>query len=362
MRLPCPHIFIFALIIGFQPVSRLQAQLISVTSELNADSMMIGDQLLFTLRVEADTHVDFSLPAITDTLSRNLEVLYPVSADTILADRTRRVEHKYLITSFQEGMQVLPAQRVVYSYRGKKDTALSMPLVVSVYEPAVDTTQAIKPIKPPIKTPLTFREILPWIGLGMGALLLVAAAVVAYRYLRRRRGDPEIFSLKPRDPPHVIAFRELDRLKEEKLWERGHVKAFYTRLTEITRTYIERQYGIPAMERTTGEIMQAFRRSNTENGLLEEMLGDLLNVADLVKFAKEEPLPVDNQTNLNNAYLFVQKTYPLFYMEKPKPEETSGLDSETSSGANIPPGETSSGANIPPVKSAEYGKEGLRDG
>ncbi len=351
MRLPGRTILIFVLLVGFQPVSRLQAQLISVTSELNSDSMMIGDQLLFTLRVEADAQVDFSLPAITDTLSRSLEVLYPVSADTTLAERTRRVEHKYLITSFQEGMQVLPAQRVVYSYRGKTDTALSMPLVVSVYEPAVDTTQAIKPIKPPINTPLTFREALPWIGLGMGALLLVSAAVVAIRYLRRRRRDPEVFSLKPRDPPHVIAFRELDRLKEEKLWERGHVKAFYTRLTEITRTYIERQYGIPAMERTTGEIIQAFRRSNTENGLLEEMLGDLLTVADLVKFAKEEPLPVDNQTNLNNAYLFVQKTYPLFYMEKPKPEEKSGPEGDSGTVAHTRSGE-----------SVLHGKEGLSDG
>ena len=113
----------------------------------------------------------------------------------------------------------------------------------------------------------------------------------------------------------MVAFRELDRLKEEKLWEKGEVKAFYTRLTEITRHYMERQYGIPAMERTTEEILEAFRRANMEDNLLDEMLKDLLELADLVKFAKEDPLPVDNQTNLNNAHIFVQKTYPLFYTE-----------------------------------------------
>ncbi len=133
---------------------------------------------------------------------------------------------------------------------------------------------------------------------------------------RQHRKDPEIFSLKPQEPAHVIAFRDLDKLKEEKLWESGQVKMFYTRLTEISRQYIERQYGIPAMERTTEEILEAFRRSNTEEPLLDEMLKELLELADLVKFAKEDPLPVDNQTNLNNAYLFVQKTYPMFYMEK----------------------------------------------
>ena len=121
------------------------------------------------------------------------------------------------------------------------------------------------------------------------------------------------------EPAHVIAFRELDKLKEEKIWEKGQVKLYYTRLTEVSRQYIERQYGIPAMEQTSHEIMKAFKKSNREDSLLDEMLKELLELADLVKFAREDPLPVDNQTNLNNAYLFVQKTYPLFV--KTEPEE-----------------------------------------
>ncbi|MCK4749829.1 MAG: hypothetical protein KAT15_22390, partial [Bacteroidales bacterium] len=99
-----------------------------------------------------------------------------------------------------------------------------------------------------------------------------------------------------------------------------------TRLTEITRLYIERQYGIPAMERITEEILEAFRRSNTEDSLLDDMLKELLELADLVKFAKEDPLPVDNHTNLNNAYIFVQKTYPLFYAEKEELKEEEPVD------------------------------------
>jgi hypothetical protein len=47
----------------------------------------------------------------------------------------------------------------------------------------------------------------------------------------------------------------------------------------------------------------------------------LLELADLVKFAKEDPLPTENLTNLNTAYLFVQKTYPLFFEEKEESHE-----------------------------------------
>lgn len=305
------------------------AQLIRVSSEVSADSLMIGDQVQYTLLVDADENVDFKMPSISDTLSRNLEVIAPLSSDTTAGEGRRKVRHSYVITSFEEGMQILPAQRVVYSFSERVDTALSMPLILRVFEPEVDTTEAIMPIKPPINTPLTFMEVLPWIGVGVGGLLLVTLVMALVWIYRQRRRDPEIFRVRPRDPAHVVAFRELDRLKEEKLWERGLVKEFYTRLTEITRTYIERQYGIPAMERTTGEILQAFSRSNTENGLLDEILEELLQLADLVKFAKEDPLPVDNQTNLNNAYLFVQKTYPLFYAEKMETEKNGEKEKVT---------------------------------
>jgi hypothetical protein len=193
-----------------------------------------------------------------------------------------------------------------------------MPLIIRVYEPEVDTAQQIRPIKPPINTPLTLRELMPWIGLGIGGWLLGTLVYALVWMQRQRRKDPEIFTLKPQDPAHVIAFRELDRLKEEKLWERGEVKQYYTRLTWITRSYIERQYGIPAMERTTDEILRAFRKVNADDSLLDEMLSGLLQLADLVKFAKEDPMPLDNQTHMNNAYLFVQKTFPLFYREKPE--------------------------------------------
>lgn len=296
----------------------LPAQLIRVRSELSSDSMMIGDQLVYSLAVDAAGQVEFGMPELRDTLGRNLELLSPAVADSAFTDGRRVVRHSYVITGFEAGMQMVPAQKVVYHIGDRIDTALSMPLMIQVYEPAVDTTQQIKPIKPPINTPLSFREVLPWLAVGLGALLVAAAGfLLLHKYMRRRR-DPEAKAAKPMEPAHIIAFRELDRLKEEKIWEKGQVKQFYTRLTEITRTYIERQYGIPAMESTTEEILHAFRKSNPEDAILDDILKELLELADLVKFAKEDPLPVHNQTNLNNAYIFVQKTYPQFYREEVK--------------------------------------------
>jgi len=298
----------------------VHAQLISVTSELSSDSLMIGDQIIYTLRVDANDQVEFTMPILRDTLGKQLELLSLPVSDTTHTEGRRTVSQSYLVTGFEAGMQVVPAQEVIFTSGNLKDTARSMPLMIQVYEPVVDTTQAIKPIKPPLNTPLIIREILPWLAAGLGGLLvLILGGVLLRRYLQKKR-HPEEYEARTLEPAHIIAFRELDKLKAEKIWEKGEVKQFYTSLTEITRTYIERQYGIPAMESTTEEILQAFRRSNPEDSLLDEILQELLQLADLVKFAKEDPLPVHNQTNLNNAYIFVQKTYPQFYREEVKDE------------------------------------------
>jgi len=294
----------------------VKGQLVRVNSGVSSDSIMIGDQIEYTLRVEADNEVDIMMPEIRDTLSKTLEVISQLYSDTTTTGGRTVIERGYTITGFDAGSQIVPSQAVLYRSAGMVDTARSMPLIIHVYAPVVDTTEQIKPIKPPINTPLTFREVLPWAAAGLGGLLITGVVVwLLMKYFKRKK-DPEGITLRPLEPAHVIAFRELNRLKEEKIWNKGMVKEYYTRLTEITRRYIERQFDIPAMESTTEEILGAFRIVNQEDNLLDEILKELLELADLVKFAKEDPLPVDNQTNLNNAYIFVQKTYPMFYREE----------------------------------------------
>ncbi len=308
----CRYLFAVLLI---WPLS-LSGQLISVRSEVESDSLMIGDQVVYSLLVEARDNVELSLPEIKDTLSSELEVLTEVGSDTTISDGMKQITRRFLITSFEGGVHMIPAQPVPYATGTITDTALSMPVMVRVYEPEVDLAGEIKPIKPPINTPLTFMEILPWMGLGLAAMIIGIPLTLWIRKIRQRKEDPEGLRSKPLEPAHVAAFRELDRLKEAKLWEKGEVKLFYIRLSNIVREYVEQQYSIPAMESTTSEILSNFHRFNREDNLLDEMLQELLEMADLVKFAKEDPPPVDNQTNLNNAYLFVQKTYPLFYREE----------------------------------------------
>ena len=107
----------------------------------------------------------------------------------------------------------------------------------------------------------------------------------------------------------MIAINELEGLKLRKLWQAGKTKDFYTELTDIIRVYIEGRFGVKAVEMTTDEIMEGIRNTDITRESIDK-LGRTLVLADLVKFAKEKPLPLDNDNSMKHSLDFVYDTRP----------------------------------------------------
>jgi hypothetical protein len=190
----------------------------------------------------------------------------------------------------------------------------------------VDTAKALRDIKAPLKAPVTFAEILPYIGIGLLIVLIILAGIY---YLRMRKQNKPVVRVKrPPEPAHRIALRELDQLKDEKLWQKNQVKEYYTRLTNIVRKYIEKRFGITALEQTSGEILDSFKKSGSIDNDLYGILEELLQLADLVKFAKSLPMPDENERNLNNAYTFVLRTKPRTDSTEENPEKSISKGSD----------------------------------
>ena len=124
---------------------------------------------------------------------------------------------------------------------------------------------------------------------------------------KRKRKVLPIEEFVPKIPPHEIALEKLKKLEEEKLWQKGEVKLFHSNTTEIIREYIEQRFSIPALESTTDEILDNFKKVDL-NGELKNILREMLVLADLVKFAKAKPLPDENEKTLQWAYQFVRET------------------------------------------------------
>jgi hypothetical protein len=298
----------------FMLVIPLRAQQLHIQVALDTNQFLIGDQLYLTLNMEYSKEISGSLPFLPDTVFKIVEVLDSFSIDSVVLHDKIKLSRRFLITSFDSGMHIIPELPFIFTFQGITDTMTSMPFVFNVHTMNVDTATTILDIKPPINTPLNFKEVLPYLYIGFGVLLLIVAIVFFILYKTKKK---VFFFEKPVEPPHRIALRELDLLKDEKLWQKSEYKIYYSRLTDIIRQYIEARFLINAMEQTTDETIDAFERTKLLDRATFEQLQWLLQTADLAKFAKQIPLPDENDKSMKIAYHIVLST---------KPNEMEGTD------------------------------------
>jgi uncharacterized protein (UPF0335 family) len=108
-------------------------------------------------------------------------------------------------------------------------------------------------------------------------------------------------------PAHVVALQKLEQIRTEKIWQQGQIKQFYTDITDVIREYLEKGYDINAMELTTDEIV-ALVKKNKDLDEIRVVLKEMLELSDLVKFAKFVPLENENERVVLNAFMIVEKT------------------------------------------------------
>ena len=303
----------------------LQAQEITPKALLNNSKIIIGDQVTLRLDVEYSANMKIGWPNLPDSLTEFVEIVERSPVDsTITSNNLKRKWQDFVITSFDSGTHVIPPFVFAFSYNGMSDSVKSNSLELEVHTlPKLDSLMnALKgpiDIKEPYDAPLTFKEIAPWI---LGGLLAFGLIFLLLYSLRRKRNNQPLFSFpqKPKEPAHITALRELDRIKEEKIWQQGKTKMYYSELTDVLRQYISTRFGIPAMEQTSEETIAAFkfRRSLVDEKSFDNLRKILTN-ADLVKFAKYEPLPDDNNMALVDSYFFVNQTKIVEIIEDKKP-------------------------------------------
>lgn len=287
-------------------ITSVLAQKNLATAKLDSVKIKIGDQTFLQLAIETPVGSKVKFPELSDTINAHLEIVSQSKIDTTYsADKQRALySKKLLITSFDSGYFAIAP----FSFTVDEDTAnpvFTEPLLIQIQTVSVDTTKAIRDIKGPKDAPWNIREIIPYL-IGGGIALLVALIVIFY--LRKRKVKPEIIvEKKPDTPPHIIALQQLQQLQDEKLWQEGKYKLYQVRLSDIVRSYIENRFHINALEQTTDETMRSFRAVN----LTEELrfnLKQLLMLSDMVKFAKEQPLPSENEKSMEDAIRFVNLT------------------------------------------------------
>ena len=288
----------------------LRAQQVTVKASIDSTHMLIGDQMKLILEIEKPKDMDIQFPTVPDTFSSHVEVVKRLPVDTIKLDNKDRekLSQSILISSFDSGSHVIPPFYFKLKHNQLSDSIATQALMLNVLTMKIDTTKGPVDIKIPYGAPITLKEITPYI---LGIILIGAIIFFIFYYTRWKKKNVPLFSKpeKPKEPAHVIALRQLDHIKAQKLWQQEKIKQYYSEVADTIRAYVENRFDIPAMEQTSAETIGVFKQNKEliDGNSLNE-IQHILSLADLVKFAKYTPLPDDNNLTLMNAYFFVNQT------------------------------------------------------
>ena len=316
-------LYLFIILISASP-----GQEVKITSSFDSPKINIGDQIKYTITVEKPAGFSLHLPVLKDTICKNIDIISgPKTDSTQTKDGRVKVIQKYLVTSFDSGRyEVRPFYAEAISQGGLKRyySDYSLLEVTRINIAPADSTKKIYDIVAPYKAPLTLGEILPWVLLIIIAGVAVWFAVRYIKNYKRSVKGEEIFI--PKEPAHVIALRELENLKAAELWQQGEIKKYYTRLTEILRQYLENRYSVYSLELTTGETLEALVKSGFKKNGSYNDLKSVLTGADLVKFAKYNPIPSENESHFQTSWNFVLATKETEVAAEERVEKNSGKE------------------------------------
>lgn len=292
---------------------------IHFNEDIESDSLYIGDPFHIVVEVKhaPDERIKWpqilpSMPLMQGEQRSNavLEILDKTETDSSFADDgTVTVRRTLDATIFDAGDFTIPAWSFDLLTVGSETVTevRSTPLEVRVFAPPLDAGDKPRDIKQPLDLPFDWTPVLIWGLVGLGA---VGAALTAWLLLRRRQAREVVQEVVPKlsVPAHKTALNALRALEKDELWQRGEVKHYYTRISEILRTYLEERYNMLALESTSAEILDELRTYIKQDAPEYSQLSRILETADLVKFAKTEPDADTHNNCLREAYIFVENT------------------------------------------------------
>ncbi|MBA3036408.1 MAG: protein BatD [Desulfobacterium sp.] len=199
---------------------------------------------------------------------------------------------------------------------GKKQVLTAAPVSLNVLSNFGDKPEKaqLRPIQGIMPTRSLFLKYWPW---ACALIVVIVAGLFIfhlYRKYRRRK-----LLLEYVDPPHIRAKKDIEDLESQRLFEKGSIKEFYFRFSEIIKRYIENIREFPAAEYTTEEIT-----SHIDNEKDRQIL-PLLRHSDLVKFADDMPTAAYKEEEVTAVLKYIDETTPV-YEPKDFKKSTGGRD------------------------------------
>lgn len=299
-------------------VCRATSQNVVLNADIDTFQMFIGEQTKIKLELSVDAGNQVRMPDTGKDLISGIEILEKKNSLRSINDGKRNIyTNEYIITSFDSTLYEIPPFEVFVNDSLFKSNSLAL----AVYSVPIDTAnlQNICGPKEVWNVNLTWEEYRDSVHLGI--ILLFFALALAWVVVRFVKNKPiiRIVKVKPKEPSHVVALSKIDEIKSDESWRlENNTKEYYTKLTDALREYMHNRFKFNAAEMTTAEIIDYLHKIESKENIAE--LKEILEVADLVKFAKFHPTMNEKDLNMSNAIEYVNATKNI-EEEKQEPTE-----------------------------------------
>lgn len=315
------HKLLSLLILFLSATTLANAQSVVVEAKMDSSIMLMGHQTEIHLSLIQDAGKDVVMPSIKERaeLIEGVEALRISRPDTTLLSNDRwQINQDLLVTSFDSGFYYIPPFEYILDSDTFKTESLSLK-IVPVDVDSLVAENIILDINDIIDVPFILWDMLPlwaWITIPIVLIIILVIVLLVWRIMKlRKRRNGELIPDIPKVPPYELAMSQLQQLREEKLWQQGQDRIYYTRLTDILREYLVGRFGVNAMEMTTSEILACLKK-HREWRDANKIVKEVLELADFVKFAKMSPQPEDNERVMRRVTEYVELTRP-----QPEPQE-----------------------------------------
>ncbi|MFC1562239.1 hypothetical protein ACFL4Q_04510 [candidate division KSB1 bacterium] len=292
---------------------------VSVESRLDKSTVTVGELAKYEIIITFTPDVQVAVPPDGINLG-GFEIRDYMPYDP--AERDGKIERRveYTIAAYDTGSYVIPPTGIVYMLPDStQDILMTDAVPVTVESVLSSDSDDILDIKLPLEIPRNFFMI---ILVSAAVIFAAAAGVLGYTYYRKKKKGGKPFDIRnePDLPAHEEAVTALHRLRQSSLIAEGKIKEYYSELSDILRYYFQRRYFKPFLEMTTSEIKEILREDHiNEEALIKT--GSVLDLADLVKFAKVRPESEDHERTFDDACEIVDLTKIVM---TPEPEDDAG--------------------------------------
>lgn len=296
----------FVLLLFLSPLLQASEESpISVKAEVDKATLTIGEHVEYRITVTRDPSVEILSPLAPPSFDPfELKEAHDFSEK----QGKQRVEgRRFILTTYELGEFILEPVTIRYrTAKGQEKTMQTNRLFLTVksVEPSGKPKTDIRGPKGPLE--LKRR----WGWLWILILFLGALSGGFYGWWRwKHRSLEGVKAAEAELSPEDEALLALNRLFDSDLIRRGKMKEYFLELSEILRRYFERRFEILAVESTTSEILRDLKDKELPEPLRQK-IQEVLEAADLVKFAKWMPSPSEIVRTNHQAKEIVEEARP----------------------------------------------------